>query len=349
MGVGGRPSAEAFIEQWWVAEGDHVHAGQVLARANLLHTLVECRPHTPACSRRSSWPQARDLLPGRCWRAWPGPERPSHREFPARGPAASKPSYMSVGFDPPHLRRRPMKFRTRLAAISAIALACALGLGAAAQAQTAMKISISVAQNSHQGVGIDTFASEVEKRTGGRYKIQTFYSGSLGGERESIEAVQLGTQELTLHLDRPGAQLRARGAHPRHPLPVPRQGACARRARRPHRPGHAQGVRVQGLQGPGLGRERRAPHDQQQARRQRARRPEGPEDAHDGEPGARGRLQGLRHHHHADGLPGGVHRAAAGHGRRPGEPAVGDHGGQVRPGAEAPHAHRPRLQPRRSS
>lgn len=33
--------AEAFIEQWLVAEGDHVHAGQVLARANLLHTLVD--------------------------------------------------------------------------------------------------------------------------------------------------------------------------------------------------------------------------------------------------------------------------------------------------------------------
>jgi tripartite ATP-independent transporter DctP family solute receptor len=46
-------------------------------------------------------------------------------------------------------------------------------------------------------VAIDTFAREVEKRTGGRYKVQTFYSGALGGERESIEAVQLGTQELT--------------------------------------------------------------------------------------------------------------------------------------------------------
>jgi len=37
----------------------------------------------------------------------------------------------------------------------------------------------------------------VEQRTGGRYKIQTFYSGALGAERESVEATQLGTQELT--------------------------------------------------------------------------------------------------------------------------------------------------------
>jgi pyruvate/2-oxoglutarate dehydrogenase complex dihydrolipoamide acyltransferase (E2) component len=33
--------AEAFIEEWLVAEGDHVHPGQKLARANLVHTVVE--------------------------------------------------------------------------------------------------------------------------------------------------------------------------------------------------------------------------------------------------------------------------------------------------------------------
>ena len=77
-----------------------------------------------------------------------------------------------------------------------IGLSLALGFVAAASAQTTMRISISVAQNSHQGAAIDTFAKEVERRTAGRYKIQTFYSGALGGERESIEAVQLGTQEL---------------------------------------------------------------------------------------------------------------------------------------------------------
>ena len=78
-----------------------------------------------------------------------------------------------------------------------IGLSLAVGFVATAAAQTTMKINIAIAQNSHQGVAIDTFAKEVEARTGGRYKIQAFYSGSLGGERESIEAVQLGTQELT--------------------------------------------------------------------------------------------------------------------------------------------------------
>jgi len=78
----------------------------------------------------------------------------------------------------------------------AAGLVLGLGMACAAFAQTAMKISISTAQNSHQGVAIDTFAKEVAARTNGRYKVEAFYNGSLGGERESIEAVQLGTQEL---------------------------------------------------------------------------------------------------------------------------------------------------------
>lgn len=91
-------------------------------------------------------------------------------------------------------------FHTRSIGVSrlaGVALGAALSLAAfGAAAQTPMRISISIAQNSHQGVAIDTFAKEVEARTQGRYKVQPFYSGSLGGERESVEAVQLGTQEL---------------------------------------------------------------------------------------------------------------------------------------------------------
>jgi tripartite ATP-independent transporter DctP family solute receptor len=82
----------------------------------------------------------------------------------------------------------------------AIALIIAAGIAAAANAaaQTTLRINIAIAQNSHYGVAIDTFAREVEKRTNGRYKVQTFYSGALGAERESVEGVQLGTLDLTL-------------------------------------------------------------------------------------------------------------------------------------------------------
>ena len=79
----------------------------------------------------------------------------------------------------------------------AVAGALTLGLASVTQAQIIMRNSISIAQNSHQGNGIDVLAQEVEKGTNGRIVIKNFFSGSLGGERESIESVQLGTQELT--------------------------------------------------------------------------------------------------------------------------------------------------------
>ncbi len=88
-----------------------------------------------------------------------------------------------------------MTLRLNLRSV-AMGVALVLAASDSAYAQTVMKMSIAVAQNSHQGVAIDTFAKEVAKRTNGRYKIETFYAGALGGERESIEAVQLGTQEL---------------------------------------------------------------------------------------------------------------------------------------------------------
>ncbi len=79
----------------------------------------------------------------------------------------------------------------------AVAGALTIGLASVTQAQVVMRNSVSIAQNSHQGNGIDVLSQEVEKGTNGRIIIKNFFSGSLGGERESIESVQLGTQELT--------------------------------------------------------------------------------------------------------------------------------------------------------
>ena len=84
----------------------------------------------------------------------------------------------------------------RLVLVAGLALAS--GVAGSAAAQTTLRINIALAQSSHYGVAVDTFAREVERRTGGRYKVQTFYSAALGAERESVEAVQLGTLDLTL-------------------------------------------------------------------------------------------------------------------------------------------------------
>jgi tripartite ATP-independent transporter DctP family solute receptor len=65
-----------------------------------------------------------------------------------------------------------------------------------AQAQTVLKIGYATAVTSHYGVGSTVFCDEIEKGTQGRYKCQQFPNSALGGEREQIEAVQLGTQDL---------------------------------------------------------------------------------------------------------------------------------------------------------
>lgn len=84
------------------------------------------------------------------------------------------------------------KLRATLLAAGITMMACSV-----ASAQTELKISIAVAQNSIQGTAIDTFAEEIKKRTDGRYMVSTFYAGALGAEREAVEAVQLGTLDLT--------------------------------------------------------------------------------------------------------------------------------------------------------
>src|SRR5881296_1691514 len=68
--------------------------------------------------------------------------------------------------------------------IKHIAFAAFVALAAGAQAQTVLKI------------GYTVFCDEMEKGTQGRYKCQQFPNSALGGEREEIEAVQLGTQDL---------------------------------------------------------------------------------------------------------------------------------------------------------
>ena len=75
-------------------------------------------------------------------------------------------------------------------------LTCTLGLAFTAHAQTILKIGYATTKESHYGVGSTVFCDEVEKGTQGRYKCQQFPSSALGGEREQIEAVQLGTQDL---------------------------------------------------------------------------------------------------------------------------------------------------------
>ena len=81
--------------------------------------------------------------------------------------------------------------------LSTLAIGMTLATGMlAAQAQVTLKIGYATNKESHYGVGSTMFCDEVEKNTQNRYKCQQFPSSALGGEREQIEAVQLGTQDL---------------------------------------------------------------------------------------------------------------------------------------------------------
>ena len=80
--------------------------------------------------------------------------------------------------------------------LQAVAAAALLATAATASAQTVLKMGYAVAQNSHYGVGATVLCDEIEKGTAGRYKCQHYPAAALGGEREMIEAVQLGTQDL---------------------------------------------------------------------------------------------------------------------------------------------------------
>jgi tripartite ATP-independent transporter DctP family solute receptor len=65
-------------------------------------------------------------------------------------------------------------------------------------AQTVFKMGHALAKGSHYDVGAVAFCDEIEKNTNGRYKCQIYPSSALGGEREEVEAVQLGTQDFVI-------------------------------------------------------------------------------------------------------------------------------------------------------
>ena len=66
------------------------------------------------------------------------------------------------------------------------------------QAQTVLKIGHVLAKGSHYDMGANVFCENLDKNTQGRYKCQVYPASALGGEREQVEAVQIGTQDLVI-------------------------------------------------------------------------------------------------------------------------------------------------------
>ncbi|NRC53949.1 TRAP transporter substrate-binding protein DctP [Mesorhizobium sediminum] len=72
------------------------------------------------------------------------------------------------------------------------------GFSGAAYAQQEVKLGYALATTSHYGVAAEKWQEVVEAETDGRYVFRHFPSSGLGGEREVIEGVQLGTVEATI-------------------------------------------------------------------------------------------------------------------------------------------------------
>ncbi|WP_417769162.1 TRAP transporter substrate-binding protein [Stappia sp.] len=87
------------------------------------------------------------------------------------------------------------RFRS-FAAVSAVAASFALG--GAASAQTVLNFAHSTAQNSHYSMGVQAFAKTLSELSNGKFEIREQAAGALGGERDVIEGLQIGSVELTI-------------------------------------------------------------------------------------------------------------------------------------------------------
>lgn len=79
-----------------------------------------------------------------------------------------------------------------------IMAACAVTAALPAAAQNTLKMAYALSPTSHYGAGANAFAKSIEESTGGKYKVQQFANSALGGEREVIEGLQIGTVDLAI-------------------------------------------------------------------------------------------------------------------------------------------------------
>jgi TRAP-type transport system periplasmic protein len=85
-----------------------------------------------------------------------------------------------------------MTYRTLLAA------AALAGVAAGASAQTVIEVGHSTTIDSHYGMGMTRFGEVLEELSGGEMTLVQHPAAALGGERELIEAVQIGALDMVI-------------------------------------------------------------------------------------------------------------------------------------------------------
>lgn len=65
-------------------------------------------------------------------------------------------------------------------------------------AQTNLKLAYALSKDSHYGAGAIELEKVLDESTNGEYKIEHFANSALGGEREVLEGLQLGTIDMAI-------------------------------------------------------------------------------------------------------------------------------------------------------
>lgn len=90
------------------------------------------------------------------------------------------------------------QFLKRIAPSAAAVAFSFMAFAGAANAEQEIKIGYALATTSHYGVAAAKWQEVVEAGTDGRFVFRHFPSSGLGGEREVIEGLQIGTVEATI-------------------------------------------------------------------------------------------------------------------------------------------------------
>lgn len=83
---------------------------------------------------------------------------------------------------------------TRQFALAAALLACSTAIATAAE----VKLGYALAEDSHYGAGAKAFDETLKAELGDAFTVKHFPSSGLGGEREVIEGLQIGTVDATI-------------------------------------------------------------------------------------------------------------------------------------------------------
>lgn len=89
-------------------------------------------------------------------------------------------------------------FAKNLGRTALVVTAMTLGLSFGAKAEQEIKIGYALATTSHYGVAANNWQEVVESGTDKRFVFRHFPSSGLGGEREVLEGLQIGTVEATI-------------------------------------------------------------------------------------------------------------------------------------------------------